>query len=323
MSTPTKTSEADRPVELAVFAPAPQLTITIERLSDGGDEVHVHAGGQGVWIARMAETLGAHVRICGAFGGEGGPILIQLLRDEGLEVRAATMAAGNPVYVHDRRSGSREEIASQKPQTLGRHELDDLYGIVLGTAADADVAAIGGPVGTEEVPSGFYSRLTADLAELGTPVVADLSGAPMHAALEGGLTVLKVSHSDLLRDGDAEGDDDRSLIAAMEALHEAGAKNVILTRGGDPSLILVGGTVKAVHAPSLSEVDHRGAGDALTAGVATALARGAMFEDAVRLGAAAGTSTVARHGLASAREDLIHTVARHIEIRAHESSAAS
>jgi 1-phosphofructokinase len=35
-----------------VFAPAPQLTVTIERAGDD-DELHVHPGGQGIWQARM------------------------------------------------------------------------------------------------------------------------------------------------------------------------------------------------------------------------------------------------------------------------------
>ncbi len=42
----------------AVLAPTPQLTVTIERLHDR-DDIHVHAGGQGIWQARM---LACHAR---------------------------------------------------------------------------------------------------------------------------------------------------------------------------------------------------------------------------------------------------------------------
>jgi len=48
---------------VTVFGPHPMLSITIEQLTaDGGDDIHVHAAGQGVWVARMAAELGAGVK---------------------------------------------------------------------------------------------------------------------------------------------------------------------------------------------------------------------------------------------------------------------
>src|SRR5687767_1961652 len=52
-----------------VFTPAPQLTVTIEKAHDRA-ELHVHAGGQGVWQTRMINLLGARVTLCAAVGGE-------------------------------------------------------------------------------------------------------------------------------------------------------------------------------------------------------------------------------------------------------------
>ena len=48
---------------LAVFAPSPVLTVTIEAGPDR-PEVHLHPGGQGFWVARMAANLGAEVVLC-------------------------------------------------------------------------------------------------------------------------------------------------------------------------------------------------------------------------------------------------------------------
>ncbi len=55
--------------------------------------MHVHPGGQGLWVASMARALGARVTVCGPFGGEGGAILQQLVAKDGAEVRASTAAA--------------------------------------------------------------------------------------------------------------------------------------------------------------------------------------------------------------------------------------
>ncbi len=312
---PNPDADRQRPT-VAVFAPAPQLTVTVECLAHGGDEIHVHAGGQGVWIARMAATLGAHVRLCGAFGGESGTILTHLVRNEGVDVVITEVAGANPIHLQDRRGGERQVIASQEPATMGRHEVDDLYGHVLATAMEADILAVGGPVDRDEVPLHVYQRLATDLATLGTPVVADLSGDILHAALEGRLTVLKVSHEDLMRDGDAASADTDHLVGVMRDLQRAGAESVIVTRGGETTLVLSDDGVHEILTPQLEEADHRGAGDSLTAGVAVGLARGDGLLEAVRLGAAAGTSSVARHGLASAQAELIDRMIPRIEVRA-------
>ena len=54
---------------VAIFAPHPLLTVTLEREGPERDKVHFHAGGQGVWVARMAASLGAEPVLCG-FQGE-------------------------------------------------------------------------------------------------------------------------------------------------------------------------------------------------------------------------------------------------------------
>ena len=45
--------------DICVFAPSPILTITIERGPEDVPDVHLHPGGQGFWVARMAAQLGA------------------------------------------------------------------------------------------------------------------------------------------------------------------------------------------------------------------------------------------------------------------------
>jgi 1-phosphofructokinase len=96
---------------VAVFSAALLLTITIEPGTDG-PEVHLHAGGQGFWVARLAATLGAEVTLCCALGGEPGRVLRRLIEAEPITLRAAAGATPNGVYIHDRRGGSRVEVVS-------------------------------------------------------------------------------------------------------------------------------------------------------------------------------------------------------------------
>lgn len=297
-----------------VFAPSPLLTVTIEAASDGGTELHVHAGGQGFWIARMAVSLGLKVTLCGVFGGETGAILHDIVKGEGIDVRAIETSGENGSYVHDRRGGDREHLADVTPAVLTRHEVDDLFGVSLTEGMKADVAILGGPHHDCALPADSYTRLAGDLQALGIPVVADLSGPTMTAALAGGLTLLKVSHEDLIEDGRAKSEKPAELIRAMRELESEGARTVVLSRAGDPAFALIDGEVWEVSAPSLTLVDHRGAGDSMTAGIAAALGQGNSVQEALRLGAAAGAANVTRRGLATAQRDLVHQLAEQVRV---------
>lgn len=298
-----------------VFAPSPLLTITLETAPNGTPELHVHPGGQGFWIGRMAAILGMEVHLCGPFGGEPGGILVDLMEREGLTVHPVATSSDNGSYIHDRREGERKVVAEVPPPPLTRHETDDLFSATLAAAMCADVAILGGPHCDEAVPVDVYSRLCADLGALGIPVIADLSGPTLGAALEGGVTVLKVSHEDLIEDGRAKSDDLDDLIAAMESLHEGGASTVVISRAADPAIALDNGVLWEIESPSVQTVDHHGAGDSMTAGLAAGHARGMPFEDTVRLAAAAGAVNVTRRGLATGQRDAVVKMSEHVQVR--------
>ena len=301
-----------------VFAPDPLLTVTVEAGGDG-DEIHLHAGGQGFWVAQMIANLAVDVVLCGPFGGESGRVVRGLVERGGITVRAIRTAGSNGVYVHDRRDGDRVTVAETPPRPLDRHELDDLYGASLVAGLEAQVAVLAGP-GPWPVPvppADHYRRLATDLRANGTPVVADLSGEPLARALEGGVTVLKVSHEDLVADGwlsAAAAGDESELLAVMRRLRRQGAEHVLVTRAEKAALALVDGTAVAVRPPALEVVDHRGAGDSMTAGLAAGLARGLDLLGALRLGAAAAGLNVTRRGLATGERREIERLAEHIDV---------
>ena len=168
-----------------MFAPSPLLTITIEPGTDR-PEVHLHAGGQGFWVARLAATLGAEVTLCCALGGEPGRVLRGLIEAEPIRLmRAAAAGTPNGVYIHDRRGGSSVEVVSVDSRALERHATDELYGIALGAGLDADVTMVTGCQPPDVVDADLYRRLVRDLRANGKIVIADLTGPPLRATLRG------------------------------------------------------------------------------------------------------------------------------------------
>lgn len=300
--------------DVVVFAPSLVLTVTVESLPDGGDDIHVHAGGQGFWISRMSSELGARTCLCAPFGGVSGEVLLGLVTDEGIDPTAVPVSSTSGCHVQDRRGGDRSSVALMSAEELSTEELDNLYAAMLARSVSAAVAVLAGPDLRHRIEPDVYRRLVSDLHVLGIDVVADVAGECLEAILEaGGLTLIKTSDEDLVRDGFAESSAEADLVQTLRRLAQS-ARCVVITRRDEPGLVGIDDTLYSITVPQLEEVDHRGAGDSLTAGTAVGISRGMPLLDAIRLGAAAGSVSVTRHGLASAHGSNVLALTPHIQI---------
>lgn len=309
--------------KVVVFAPSPVVSVTVEEENGSGPEIHIHAAGQGIWQARMLRTLGADVMLCGVLAGETGDLLRHMIEDEGFELRTVDGSAHNGAYIHDRREDEREVVAESTGGRLSRHDLDELYGMTLSAGMEAGTVILSGATSEDVVPAEIYRRLAADLRAVGVRVIVDLSGDRLTESLAGGVTVVKVADDELTDYDRAPSNSVEDLTRAMRALADEGAEHVIVTRAHEPALVLSDGDVSEVIVPSLEVMDHHGAGDSLTAGVAAALAEGASFTDAVTLGSAAGALNVTRHGLGSGNRDTVHKLRTLVEVRSLDKDRTS
>lgn len=301
-------------IPIAILEPAPRYTITVERGDRGGSDVHFHAGGQGVWVSRMVNRLGERAVLCGPTAGEAGRVLKALVESEGISLKAVECNGENGGYIHDRRKGDRNVMVDVDSPALNRHDADDLYDVILVEALEAGVAVITGD-GHRGIGDGaFFKRLALDLGSNGVQVAADVSGVALRA-IEGGLTYLKVSEDDLVRDGFLKSPDEVELIELMQEFAETKSKHVVVSRANEPALTIADGRLRHLQSPRFNPADHRGAGDSMTAALAVGMARKLGTEETLRLGAAAGALNVTRHGLGTGTSSQVEQLARLVELR--------
>lgn len=302
--------EPARPT-VAVFTPTPLLTVAVEAGSLGqGDDIHLHAGGQGIWVAAMLARSHIDVSVTCPLGRETGRVLGELIRNAGMDLRATVVTADNGAYVHDRRRGSREVVGERRPGPLERHDMDDIYGRFLVAALQADACVLGGPDAPGVVDAAVYGRLAEDLRLNGSTVVVDLTGEPLEAVLEHGVSVLKLSDEELGVAGRAPRD------AAAAAAELAGDRvgQVIVTSAGGATVSPTDTGYWFAEGPRLSPIEPKGAGDAFTATYTASVVRGLETEQALRRAVAAGALNVTRRGLASGDPALIDELSSTIRI---------
>ena len=302
------------PGRVSVLACSLALMVSVERDEDRQvRDIHLHAGGQGFWVARMAARLGADVTLVSTLGGEPGVALEALVRAEGLALRAVESASPNAVWISDDEEGEVATVAELPSPSLARHEADGLFNALLAAGLESEVTVLtGSPPGV--LSAERYSGLAHDLHALDGRVLADLSGDQLAAALDGGLDAVKVAHDEMIAAELAASETARSLLSGARKMRERGADWVLVSREEKPLLADLGGRRVEVQTPAFHPVNHRGAGDSMTGATAAGMAADLPPEEILRLAVAAGALNVTRHGLGSGDSEAIRRLAARVDV---------
>lgn len=305
---------------VAVFGPHPLLTVAVEA-RPGGDDVHLHAGGQGVWVARMAAEMGGDPVLCAFADGETGTVLGALLAQLPGDQRLVAGGGRSGCYVVDRRSGDRRLVAHAPAEPPSRHEVDDLLSVTTTAALSADVLVVCNPYPAGALPNDVFEELVADVRAQGVPVVVDLSSPRLDQALRGGPSLVKVNDWELAEFVRGPVDGPRLLAAAAD-LRAAGAERVMVSRAELPALWLDDDGPAWIAGPPFSHGSREGCGDSMVGAMAAGVARGMPWREAAALGAAAGAANFLRHGLGTGSRAVVEDLLRRVELRPYVAEAA-
>jgi 1-phosphofructokinase len=302
--------EPSRP-RVAVFAPHPLLTVTLELEGAERQQIHFHAGGQGVWVARMVAELGATPILCGLVGGESGQLLRGLLAKaiEPGELRLVESSAASGCYVTDRRDGARKLVAMTLSDPPSRHELDELFSLACAEAVACGWLIVCNPMPASALPLEIYGDLIADAKANGCRTLVDLSSPRMDSALRGHPDVAKLNDWELAELVRGPVSEPAQLLAAAQRLRDdgngGGASTVIVTRGEQPALVVDESGARWLTPPRFEHGYREGCGDSMMGALTAVWACGASFERALTVGAAAGAANFLRHGLGSASREVV------------------
>jgi tagatose 6-phosphate kinase len=143
---------------------------------------------------------------------------------------------------------------------------------------------------TPNAPVAFYARCVEVAARGGVSSIVDAAGESLLRALPARPALVKPNRAELARTLGMELPDESAVKEGMRKLIDLGAKSAVVTLGAEGAIAFDGRQFWRIRLPKVMAVNTIGSGDALTAGLAAALARGQPLPDACRLGCACGAA---------------------------------
>lgn len=241
-------------------------------------------GGSGVRIAHVAHQLGAPVIVTGFRGGGAGAWHARLMDDAGfahhfVEIDGETRGT---VLILDEHNGLLVEMPGPAPRVT-EEDVDRLEDRVTGLCSEGDWVVLSGRL-PQGAPADLYARIIDASRARGALVALDARGDVLRAALERVPDLWK-PNAEEMKDSMLEGVDP---VAQCER-----GTTIVLSEGKYGAVLLRSGFAPLRLSPPVrTPWNPAGSGNSLLAATITVRHDGGSWEDAVRLGLAAGVANM-------------------------------
>ncbi len=265
-------------------------------------ELRTQAGGKGANVLRATLALGGEGLLTGFAAGRAGELIVELARDERLELEVVVTAGEarvSTVVLEDDGSVTRLYEAGPAVDAGAERALVDLVGRRPAAPGEWAVVTGAAPPGAT---SGFYAALLLSARAAGYKVLVDATGEQLAGTLAARPDLVKVNVAEACSAVGATGTHcaDESAAPPDELAAEglelarrlcaAGAAAAMLTLGAAGAAGVLGGEEWQVATPPVRAVNPVGSGDCFSAGLTLALQRGESVASALRVAAAAGAA---------------------------------
>jgi 1-phosphofructokinase/tagatose 6-phosphate kinase len=257
------------------------------------------AGGKGINIARALKRLGVPVIATGLAGGGTGTRIVQELTAEAILndfVRIEDDSRTSTAIV-DPTGGSYTEVNEWGPH-VSPEEIEMLLEKLAYLSRAGDYVIFAGSL-PRGVDVGFYGEAIRDLNRRGVHTVLDSDGEALRLGAQAEPFLVSPNEREAEGLVGQEFHDDDDFLGGLDAIHELGARNVLITRESGCWALLR--SDRNVHlyralAPRVDPVSAVGSGDVLLAGFVSARLEDRTDEEALRSAVAAGAASTLELG---------------------------
>ena len=280
--------------------PAVDKTLQVSGLQVGevnrALDSHLDPGGKGINVSRVVHRLGGSTLAVGVVGGHIGRLLQEALREEDVPFELVWIQAETRlnVILHDQSTGAGTRVWDRGP-IADESCIERLEDALERRLPDASVFVTTGSL-LRGMPADFHAKWIERARAHGVKTILDADGKWLEQALPARPDLIKPNVHEAATILGRELPTEQDVVAGALELCERGAGAVVISRGGEGSILATGGRVFRAVPPRIDLRSTVGSGDSMVAGLAMALAAGDPLQEGLRVGTAAGAATATTIG---------------------------
>lgn len=248
-------------------------------------------GGKGLNVSKPASIAGAEVVATGFVGGHAGDYIVDSLKNFGIKSEFYHMNEESRSCINIWNEEKREQTEFLEPGfTVSEEDFDKFMEKFEKLIVQADVVAISG-----SLPKGLdgtaYQRMVKAVKDAGKKVILDTSGNLLEMGIKAKPTMVKPNIDEIRMLTGSHCDTREELVEAAQKIHRAGIEVVVISLGGEGSVLVCDNGVYRAVVPKIDAVNTVGCGDSMIAGFALGFEKNLPIEETLKL--ASGISAAA------------------------------
>ncbi|MGY3776018.1 1-phosphofructokinase [Helcococcus sueciensis] len=286
--------------------PAIDHIVRVDKLEIGETnrmrEESISAGGKGINVSKILKNLDEESIALGYIAGFTGREVERLVNKEGISSDIIKVENGftriNTKIKSEKETeinGPGLEITEEDKENL-LDKIDEIK--------DGDYLFLSGSI-PSSMDKGFYAEIMERLSSKDVIIVVDTTGEALKKTLKYVPKLIKPNLRELEDFFNIEIHDNKNIEKYTRKLQEMGARNIIISMGGDGAYFLSEeGNSMFLEAPKGKVIDTVGSGDSMVAGFIYAIKKGYSLEAAFKFSVSCGSATAFAEKLATKKEIL-------------------
>lgn len=269
---------------------------------------HIFYGGKGINVSAVLANLGYDNTALGFVAGFTGEEIERGAKTLGFRSDFIYVKKGMTRINVKLKAGEETEINGMGPEIMPE-DVEALFEKLDRLCKD-DVLILSGSI-PASISDRIYEEIMGRLAGRGINIVVDATKDLLLNVLQYHPFLIKPNNHELGEMFGVELHSDEEIIRHAKLLQERGARNVLISMAGDGAILVTeDGQVLKRKPPKGTVKNSVGAGDSMVAGFTAGYLKSGNYEEALRLGTAAGSASAFSDGLASGEEimELYHRI---------------
>ena len=266
-------------------------------MTNRSDSEECYFGGKGINVSTILKNLGYENTALGFVAGFTGKAIAESVRQRGIHEKFIELPEGISRINVKIKGQAETEINAQGP-AIPEDAQEKLFSQIK-ELKDGDVLILAGSI-PNSLPSEVYEKIIALVADRKIEVVVDATKDLLKNVLKYHPFLIKPNNHEL---GEMFGTvlkTDDEIEKHARKLQELGARNVLISMAGDGAMLISEeGKKYRVGVPTGKVRNSVGAGDSMVAGFIAGYFKNKSYEEALKMGTAAGSATAFSDDLAT------------------------